>query len=246
MFKDQPRGLPVLFFTEMWERFSYYGMRALLVLFMTAAVVEGGLGLEIGIATAIYGLYTFGVYAMAIPGGWIADKLIGQRRAVLIGGIIIALGHYTLALPMLWTFYLGLLLVILGTGLLKPNVSAIVGELYPEGGARRDAGFSIFYMGINVGAVLGQSICAFLGEKVDWHLGFGAAAIGMTFGIIQYVAGKKHLQNLGELKGDYAKESSIMAARKQFTIGIGIVLALVVAFVIYVRSSASFCGSFSM
>ncbi|MCH8128076.1 peptide MFS transporter [candidate division KSB1 bacterium] len=240
MFKDQPRGLPVLFFTEMWERFSYYGMRALLVLFMTAAVAEGGLGLEIAIATAIYGLYTFGVYAMAIPGGWIADKLIGQRRAVLIGGIIIALGHYTLALPMLWTFYLGLLLVIMGTGLLKPNVSAIVGELYPEGGARRDAGFSIFYMGINVGAVLGQSVCALLGEKVDWHLGFGAAAIGMTFGIIQYVAGKKHLQNVGELKGDYAKESSIKAAKKQFIIGIGIVLALIVAFVLYLQTTTSF------
>ena len=240
MFKDQPRGLPVLFFTEMWERFSYYGMRALLVLFMTAAVAEGGLGLEIAIATAIYGLYTFGVYAMAIPGGWIADKLIGQRRAVLIGGIIIALGHYTLALPMLWTFYLGLLLVIMGTGLLKPNVSAIVGELYPEGGARRDAGFSIFYMGINVGAVLGQSVCALLGEKVDWHLGFGAAAIGMTFGIIQYVAGKKHLQNVGELKGDYAKESSIKAAKKQFIIGIGIVLALIVSFVLYLQTTTSF------
>jgi len=240
MFKDQPKGLPVLFFTEMWERFSYYGMRALLVLFMTAAVAEGGLGLEIAIATAIYGLYTFGVYAMAIPGGWIADKLIGQRRAVLIGGIIIALGHYTLALPMLWTFYLGLLLVIMGTGLLKPNVSAIVGELYPEGGARRDAGFSIFYMGINVGAVLGQSVCALLGEKVDWHLGFGAAAIGMTFGIIQYVAGKKHLQNVGELKGDYAKESSIKAAKKQFIIGIGIVLALIVAFVLYLQTTTSF------
>ena len=177
---------------------------------------------------------------MAIPGGWIADKLIGQRRAVLIGGIIIALGHYTLALPMLWTFYLGLLLVIMGTGLLKPNVSAIVGELYPEGGARRDAGFSIFYMGINVGAVLGQSVCALLGEKVDWHLGFGAAAIGMTFGIIQYVAGKKHLQNVGELKGDYAKESSIKAAKKQFIIGIGIVLALIVAFVLYLQTTTSF------
>ncbi len=240
MFGDQPRGLPVLFFTEMWERFSYYGMRALLILFMTAAVAEGGLGLETGIAAAIYGLYTFGVYAMALPGGWIADKLIGQRRAVLIGGIIIALGHYTLALPMLWSFYLGLSLVVIGTGLLKPNVSAIVGELYPEGGARRDAGFSIFYMGINVGAILGQSVCALLGEKVDWHLGFGAAAIGMTFGIIQYVAGKKHIHNLGELKGDYAKESSIKSARKQFTIGIGFVLALLIAFVLYVQGSTSF------
>lgn len=240
MFKDQPRGLPVLFMTEMWERFSYYGMRAILVLFMTAAVMEGGFGFGTATATAIYGLYTFGVYAMALPGGWIADKLIGQRRAVLIGGIIIALGNYFLALPMQWTFYVGLFGVVLGTGLLKPNVSAIVGDLYPEGGARRDAGFSIFYMGINVGAVLGQAICAYLGEKINWRLGFLAAAVGMTFGVIQYVAGRKHLKNAGELKGDYAKESSVQAAKKQFTIGISVVIVLVVAFILYVQGSSAF------
>ena len=175
-----PRGLSTLFFTEMWERFSYYGMRALLVLFMTeqVGVANGGLGMTVVTATAIYALYTFSVYVLALPGGWIADRLIGQRRAVLVGGVIIAAGHYTLAVPALSTFYLGLILVVLGTGLLKPNVSAIVADLYPEGGARRDAGFSIFYMGINIGALLGTTVCPFLGEKISWHLGFSAAGIG--------------------------------------------------------------------
>ena len=170
-----------LFFTELWERFSYYGMRALLILYMTDAA-RGGLGMETEISGAIYGLYTFGVYALALPGGWIADRIVGQRQAVFIGGIIIAAGHFMLAAPMVvpgseyWSFYLGLLLVVIGTGLLKPNVSAIVGDLYvndaPE---RRDAGFSIFYMGINMGAFLGPLICSYLGEQVNWHAGFGAA-----------------------------------------------------------------------
>lgn len=147
-----PRGLSTLFFTEMWERFSYYGMRALLVLFMTELAARGGLGMTDAAATAIYGLYTFAVYAVALPGGWIADRLIGQRNAVLYGGVVIAAGHFVLAVPTLPAFYLGLVLIVAGTGLLKPNVSAIVGDLYPEGGARRDAGFSIYYMGINIGA----------------------------------------------------------------------------------------------
>ena len=240
MFKEHPKGLPVLFFTEMWERFSYYGMRALLVLFMTAAVVDGGLGMDSATAAAIYGLYTFGVYALSLPGGWIADNLTGQRNAVLYGGILIALGNYSLAIPGEITFYLGLLLVVLGTGMLKPNVSAIVGDLYPEGGARRDAGFSIFYMGINVGAVLGQAICAYLGEKVDWHLGFLAAAIGMTLGIVQYLSRGKYLEGAGELKEEAAQTDHKLRARRQFLIGIGVVLALVVVFILYVQASASF------
>src|SRR5215471_17380150 len=148
-----PRGLSTLFFTEMWERFSYYGMRALLVLFMTKAM-----GLSDPVATAIYGLYTASAYLAALPGGWIADRFLGAQRSVWYGGIIIACGHFTLAVPRTECFYLGLMLVVAGTGLLKPNVSAIVGELYPEGGARRDAGFSIFYMGINLGATLGPLV----------------------------------------------------------------------------------------
>jgi POT family proton-dependent oligopeptide transporter len=166
-----PRGLSTLFFTEMWERFSYYGMRAILVLFMTNAVATGGMGLDDVTATAIYGLYTAAVYVVALPGGWIADRLLGLRRAVFWGGVVIAAGHFTLAIPSRIAFFLGLLLIVLGTGLLKPNVSAMVGDLYPEGGARRDAGFSIYYMGINVGGFFGPLICGYLGETIDWHPG---------------------------------------------------------------------------
>src|SRR3954471_7874958 len=148
-FGGHPRGLQTLFFTEMWERFSYYGMRAILILFMTASVAAGGLGWDAKRSATVYGLYTAGVYFTAIPGGWIADRLLGLRRAVLVGGILIALGHYALALNMRPFFYAGLVLIVMGTGLLKPNISSIVGQLYAPDGARRDAGFSIFYMGIN-------------------------------------------------------------------------------------------------
>src|SRR5882672_5488634 len=165
-----PRGLYTLFFTEMWERFSYYGMRALLVLFMVDAV-RGGMGMTDQVATSIYGLYTAAVYLAALPGGWLADRFLGAQRSVWYGGIIIATGHFVLAVPRAEAFYPGLVLVVLGTGLLKPNISAIVGELYPEGGARRDAGFTIFYMGINLGAAIGPLICSTLGEKMNWHYG---------------------------------------------------------------------------
>ena len=182
-FLGHPRGLLTLFFTELWERFSYYGMRAILVLYMTDGA-RGGMGMAEGYSGAVYGLYTFGVYALALPGGWIADKLIGKKKAVLWGGIVIAAGHYVLAVPNDIAFYLGLFLVMIGTGLLKPNVSSVVGDLYEEKGAKRDAGFSIFYSGINIGAWLGPIICGWLGEKVDWHLGFGAAGVGMTLALI--------------------------------------------------------------
>ncbi|WPB75891.1 peptide MFS transporter [Archangium violaceum] len=197
-FFGHPRGLSTLFFTELWERFSYYGMRALLILFMTAAVDKGGLGFDTNKAGAIYGLYTSGVYLAAMPGGWLADRLIGQRRAVLYGGIIIALGHFSMALPGTFFFFLGLLLIVMGTGLLKPNISSMVGGLYPEGGARRDAGFSIFYMGINLGAFAAPIVVGTLGEKVDWHLGFGVAGLGMVLGVIQYLMGGKHLGDVGQ------------------------------------------------
>src|SRR5687767_3813585 len=163
-FFGHPRGLSTLFFTEMWERFSYYGMRALLILFMTTPVAAGGMGFDVAKAAIIYGTYTGSVYFTAIPGGWIADRLLGQRKAVLVGGIIIALGHYCLLVPGLATFYLGLTLIALGTGLLKPNVSVIVGQLYSAEDTRRDAGFSVFYMGINLGAFIAPLICSWLGE----------------------------------------------------------------------------------
>jgi len=203
-----PRGLATLFFTEMWERFSYYGMRGLLVLFMTDAV-RGGLSYSDQTATAIYGLYTAAVYLAALPGGWIADRLMGAQKTVWYGGIIIAAGHFVLAIPHEKTFYLGLVLVVLGTGLLKPNISAIVGDLYPEGGARRDAGFSIFYMGINVGAFAGPLVCGYLGEQVNWHYGFGAAGVGMIFGLLQYRLSQRHLGEAGSRPAAHDKGDAI-------------------------------------
>jgi len=192
-----PRGLYTLFFTEMWERFSYYGMRALLVLFMVDAVEHGGLGFDDKTATSIYGLYTAFVYLAALPGGWVADRLLGAQRSVWIGGIIIAVGHFTLAIPTFQTFFLGLMFIVLGTGLLKPNISAIVGQLYPEGGGRRDAGFTIFYMGINLGAALGPLVCSTLGEKLNWHCGFAAAGVGMVLGLVQFKLTARHLGTAG-------------------------------------------------
>ncbi len=230
-FFGHPHGLATLFGTELWERFSYYGMRALLVLYMTDAA--RGLNMSTELSGAIYGLYTFGVYALALPGGWIADRIVGQRRAVFIGGVIIAAGHYVLALPYLvpnseyWSFYLGLVLVVIGTGLLKPNVSAIVGDLYekdtPE---RRDAGFSVFYMGINLGAFFGPLICGWAGEKVDWHLGFSLAGVGMTLGLIQYAMGTRYLHGAGELTGEAAEPGMVASAKKGLFIGLAVLAAI--------------------
>jgi len=188
-----PRGLATLFLTEMWERASYYGMRALLQLYMIGSVMQPGLGFPVEKASHIYGLYTMSVYLAGIPGGFLADRLIGHRRAVLIGGIIIALGHFSMAVPGLPFFYLGLFLIVCGTGLLKPNVSTIVGTLYTRDDARRDAGFSIFYMGINVGATFAPIATGWLGQKYNWHIGFALAGVGMVFGLIQYVMGQKYL-----------------------------------------------------
>src|SRR5688572_9034678 len=196
-FFGHPRGLSTLFFTEMWERFSYYGMRALLILFMTAAPAAGGLGFDTATAGAIYGLYTSMVYMTTLPGGWIADRLIGPQRAVLYGGILIASGHFSMAVPSLTTFYLGLFLIVIGTGLLKGNVSVIVGRLYGANDGRRDAGYSIFYMGINTGAFVAPLVCGYLGQRVNWHLGFAAAGVGMVLGLVQYVAGRKYLGDAG-------------------------------------------------
>ena len=196
-FFGHPRGLSTLFFTEMWERFSYYGMRALLILFMTAAPAAGGLGFDTATAGAIYGLYTSMVYLTTLPGGWIADRLIGPQNAVLYGGLLIAAGHFSMAVPSLATFYLGLFLIVIGTGLLKGNVSVIVGRLYAPDDARRDAAYSIFYMGINLGAFIAPLVCGYLGQRVSWHVGFGAAGVGMTLGLVQYLLGRKHLGEAG-------------------------------------------------
>ncbi len=188
-----PRGLSTLFFTEMWERFSYYGMRSILLLFMVAPAAAGGMGLSTPTAASIYGFYTMAVYALSIPGGWVADRFLGHYRAVFIGGVLITLGHFSMAVPTAATFFLGLVLIVFGTGLLKPNVSTLVGSLYAQEDHRRDAGFSLFYMGINLGAMIAPLVCGWLGQRVDWHLGFGAAGVGMVLGLTQYVIGRKHV-----------------------------------------------------
>jgi POT family proton-dependent oligopeptide transporter len=239
-FFGHPRGLSTLFFSEMWERFSYYGMRGFLLLYMVATVENGGLGFSDAVGAAIYGTYTSSVYLLSLPGGWLADRLLGQRRAVLYGGILIAAGHFSLAFPAQPTFYLGLLLVVLGTGLLKPNISVIVGQLYGPKDIRRDSGFSIFYMGINLGAFIGPLITGYLvqnegfrgwlsGMGMDpnsaWHWGFGAAGVGMTLGLIQYVLTGRHLGQAG-LEPSPAKSPEAFAKLKRSaTIWFGVFVA---------------------
>jgi proton-dependent oligopeptide transporter, POT family len=229
-FFGHPRGLSTLFFTEMWERFSYYGMRALLLLYMTAPLSAGGLGFDAAQGGAVYGLYTSMVYMACLPGGWVADRLIGQRRAVLYGGILIASGHFSMAVPWLATFYLGLFLIVIGTGLLKGNVSVIVGQLYTPEDTRRDAGFSIFYMGINLGAFIAPLVCGYLGQQVSWHLGFGAAGVGMLLGVVQYVLGSRRLGDAGLRPAPAASPQAAAADRRTAITwgGLGLVALLVV------------------
>jgi len=196
-----PVGLYILFFTEMWERFSYYGMRAILVLYLVSATTGGnaGLGWTSSEALVLYGWYTMLVYVVSIPGGILADKVFGQKKAVLIGGIILVCGHGILAVEEMWAFYTGLGLIIAGVGLLKPNISTMVGGLYKVGDSRRDKGFTIFYIGINLGAFLSSLIVGYVGEKIGWHYGFGLAGIAMAFGLMVYLWGQKYLTNVGNL-----------------------------------------------
>jgi len=231
-FLGHPIGLSTLFFTEMWERFSYYGMRALLILFMTAAPATGGLGFDVVTAGAIYGLYTSMVYMFTLPGGWIADRVIGAQRAVLIGGALIASGHFSMAIPALPTFYLGLVLIVIGTGLLKGNVSVIVGRLYRHDDARRDAGFSIFYMGINTGAFVAPLVCGYLGQRVNWHVGFAAAGVGMLLGLVQYALGRKYLGDAGLRPADPGSPEALAKQKSEATKWIGAGSALLILFAI--------------
>ncbi len=225
-----PTGLRTLFFTEMWERMSYYGMRALLVLFMVDTIEDGGLGFSDQTATALYGLYTAAVYMVMLPGGWIADRLLGAQKTVWYGGITIMCGHFILAIPSFYTFFIGLLFVIIGTGLLKPNISAIVGELYLPNDPRRDAGFTIFYMGINLGGALGPLICSALGESetFGWHYGFAAAGIGMLFGLAQFYISAQRLGEAGlkpSLNPDDPEDRKKIRTGWRFVLaGMGIVL----------------------
>lgn len=217
-----PRGLATLFFTELWERFSYYGMRAILVLYMVAPVAQGGLAFDTKHAASIYGTYTMCVYLTALPGGMLADRLLGAKLAVLLGGIVIACGHFSMVFHSLTFFYLGMVLIAIGTGLLKPNISAMVGGLYSKDDPRRDSGFSIFYMGINIGAVMAPLVCGYLAQgesfkafvarmgfdvSTSWHWGFGAAGVGMCLGLVIYLINQKHLPDIERSAIDSASDS---------------------------------------
>jgi POT family proton-dependent oligopeptide transporter len=240
-FFGHPKGLSTLFFTEMWERFSYYGMRALLILFMTAPLAAGGLGFDTAKAGAIYGTYVSLVYITSLPGGWLADRFLGQRRATLYGGVLIMLGHISLAIPSMLSFYAGLGLVTLGTGLLKPNISTMVGELYTPEDERRDAGFSLYYMGINTGAFIAPLVCGWFAQseqfrgilgtmgiapESSWHWGFGMAAVGMFLGLVQYLAGWKHLGNAGMYPAPPESPESAISQRRLLRIGLAAVVGL--------------------
>jgi proton-dependent oligopeptide transporter, POT family len=235
-FFGQPRALATLFFTEMWERFSYYGMRAILVLYLItppdgATPPGGGLGYSDAEAAAIYGTYASLVYLLPLLGGWVADRLTGPRRAVLMGGIVIAMGHFIMAVPVEALFWSGLLIIAIGTGLLKPSVSAMVGGLYAPDDTRRDGGFSIFYMGINLGALIAPLIVGYLGEDINWHLGFAVAGVGMLLGLAQYVAGWRGLGSVGRDVPNPATPVERRRAGIQFVIALAIIIVvLVVAF----------------
>lgn len=219
-FAGHPKGLGPLFFTELWERFSYYGMRAILILYMTATTAQGGLGFGVKEAASIYGTYTMAVYLTALPGGLAADYLLGARFAVLLGGIVIALGHFSMVFHSTTFFYMGMVLIAIGTGLLKPNISAMVGALYRENDPRRDSGFSLFYMSINIGAFAAPFVCGYLaqGESFkrfisglgfdpakSWHFGFGAAGVGMVLGLIIYLLNSRTLATVGSSRRQRAK-----------------------------------------
>ncbi|HSJ63392.1 MAG TPA: peptide MFS transporter [Gemmatimonadaceae bacterium] len=240
-FFGHPRGLSTLFFTEMWERFSFYGLRPLLILFMTAALIDGGFGFDRTQASAIVGIYASSVYLSSLPGGWIADRLLGLRRAIFLGAVLISLGHISIGFSAFAgsrvPFFLGLVLIVLGTGLLKPNISAIVGDLYPEGGSRRDAGFSIFYMGINMGAFLGQLVTGLLGERVGWHWGFGAAGVGMLLGLLVYwLRAPKTLGNIGM---DITRHPDPVVQEKQTRQGkVGVYIGLAIITLVVILASS--------
>ncbi len=233
-FFGHPGGLSTLFFTEMWERMSYYGMRALLVLFMTAMLQEGGLGLTVASAGAIYGLYTGAVYFMGLPGGWIADRLLGGQKTIWYGGIIIMIGHIILAIPSEQTFFIGLIFVVLGTGLLKPNIGAMVGQLYSAEDVRRDSGYALYYMGINIGSIIGYFVTGYLMENVGWHWAFGAAAVGMGIGLIQYKTTAGKLGDIGTAPVAPLSESG----RKKSWMGIIAFLILLAAVTLFTMIGA--------
>ena len=241
-FFGHPRGLSTLFFTEMWERFSYYGMRAILILFMTAPVTVGGLGFDTAKAGPIYALYVSSVYLLSVPGGWVADRVLGLRRTVFVGGVIIMMGHICLAVPSITTFYLGLALIATGTGLLKSNVSVLVGKLYTPEDVRRDSGYSIYYMGINLGAMVAPLICGYLGQNINYRWAFLSAGLFMLAGLLQFSLTGRYL--------GYAGLAPAVPVTKQDWAGLrwaGAGLGLMLAAMAYLRPSiAGFADAFGL
>src|SRR5437588_10641341 len=256
-----PRGVSTLFFTEMWERFSYYGNKAVLFLYMTATIEKGGLGWKEEYAGPIFGLYAASVYFLPLIGGWLADRFIGAKRATFIGGVVIMCGHFSLGIPKMTFFYLGLLFIAVGTGFLKSNISAMVGDLYDEQDVRRDAGFSIFYMGINIGAFAAPIICGFLAQSdisrnfiarigfnpnSSWHFGFALAGIGMAFGLLQYILGRERLRNVGEPPSQRRRDMSPLETRpSNFSPAYIVQMIVVVVLAVAVIIGATFVRDFS-
>ncbi len=235
-----PKGLAILFFTEMWERFSYYGMRGLFVLYLVADVAEGGFGWSQVEALSLYGTYTMMVYLMSIPGGILADKFVGQKKAVMIGGFLLVAGHGIMALPGETTFYAAITLIVLGVGALKANISTMVGQLYKQGDVRRDKGFTLFYIGINLGSALSALIVGYVGETYGWHYGFGLAGIGMLFGQIQFIWGGKYLKGIGDKMEEDSTEEESNHFSKLFKNPLSLVVtAILFALGIYVLVSTS-------
>ncbi|MER7754324.1 oligopeptide:H+ symporter [Kitasatospora sp. NPDC097643] len=238
-FLGHPRGLATLFMSEMWERFSYYGMRALLVLYMTAAVTSGGLGMDKAVAAAVYSVYTAMVYLLALPGGWIADRFLGARKTVAVGGTIIMIGHFLLAVPFSGSFFAGLGFIAVGSGLLKANISTMVGHLYDgPNDPRRDGGFTVFYMGINLGAFAAPLVIGTIGQNVNWHLGFALAGVGMALGLGQFLLGTRHLSPKSDVVTSPISAEEKRSIFKKAGIWLGI------AAVLY--ASLALSGSFSI
>jgi POT family proton-dependent oligopeptide transporter len=236
-----PTGLYILFMTEMWERFSYYGMRGILVLYLTAQTRgdNPGLGWLDGEALSLYGWYTMLVYVASIPGGIIADKIIGQKRAVMIGGFLLVAGHGILSIELMWAFYTGLGLIIAGVGMLKPNISTLVGGLYKQGDERRDKGFSIFYIGINTGAALAALLVAWVADEWGWHAGFGLAAVGMVLGQVIYLSGQKYLITVGNKPKEVEANSDDVSIKEIFIQQFSTKIPLTITMAMAVLSSAA-------
>ncbi|MFD9945662.1 peptide MFS transporter [Nonomuraea sp. NPDC059023] len=233
-FFGHPWGLATLFGTEMWERFSWYGLRAILATFLAASPATGGLGMTEETAQAVVGVYGALIYLVALPGGWVADRILGARRSVFWGGFVIMLGHISMAIPVQGPVFIavGLLLIITGTGLLKPNISVMVGKLYPEGDdGRRDSGFSLFYLGINLGAFFAPLVVGWLAAGDRWHLGFGAAAVGMALGLVQYTLGRKQLRGVGDRPGEPLTPAERTKVLRLTLVSVVVVLAVLAVWI---------------